>query len=58
MAGFGNAVDLSLFYFKNEALFDNVNLDADRGYAFAKIGTSDGGISAGNLINVRFIKGA
>lgn len=54
VAGFGNAVDLSIYYFGHGELFDHIDLDADRGYGFYKW-TCDGGIFVGDLKNVRFI---
>jgi Zinc dependent phospholipase C len=52
--GFGNAVDLTLFYNQNESFFDNINLDSDRGYGFNQW-ACDGGIINGTIITERFL---
>ncbi|HEX6749467.1 MAG TPA: zinc dependent phospholipase C family protein [Longimicrobium sp.] len=54
VAGFGNAIEFSLMYIHMPSMFDNINLDSDRGYAY-KQWRCDGGIGTGDLVNERFL---
>ena len=52
--GFGNATDLSILLLERPDIAAKLNLDSDRGYAYRQW-RCDGGITAGSLVNERFI---
>jgi Zinc dependent phospholipase C len=52
--GFGNAVDLSVYFLGNPDVVKMINLDSDRGYAYRQW-TCSGGIPTGNITGEKFI---